>query len=34
MMQIRGGLEKAEEPVRVQHTIELLAAALRNTSGE
>ena len=30
MMQIRGGLEKAEVPVRVQHTIELLAEALRN----
>jgi len=30
MMQIRGGLEKAEVPVRAQHTIELLASALRN----
>jgi iron-sulfur cluster protein len=30
MMQIRGGLEKAEVPVRVQHTVELLAEALRN----
>jgi len=30
MMQIRGGLEKAEVPVRAQHTIELLAEALRN----
>ncbi|MDX2480795.1 MAG: LUD domain-containing protein [Desulfuromusa sp.] len=30
MMQIRGGLEKADVPVRAQHTIELLAAALKN----
>ncbi len=30
MMQIRGGLEKAEVPIRAQHTIELLAEALRN----
>ncbi len=30
MMQIRGGLEKSESSVRAQHTIELLAAALRN----
>ncbi len=30
MMQIRGGLEKGNEPVRVQHTIELLAEALRH----
>lgn len=30
MMQIRGGLEKADAPVRAQHTIELLAEALRN----
>lgn len=32
MMQIRGGLEKAEVTVRAQHTIELLAEALRNKS--
>jgi iron-sulfur cluster protein len=30
MMQIRGGLEKQDSPVRTQHTIELLAEALRN----
>ncbi|MFK5925854.1 MAG: LUD domain-containing protein [Desulfuromusa sp.] len=30
MMQIRGGLEKAEVPIRAQHTIELLAEVLRN----
>ena len=30
MMQIRGGLEKGEVPVRAQHTVELLAEALRN----
>lgn len=30
MLQIRGGLEKEESPVRVRHTIELLAEALRN----
>ncbi|WP_321369244.1 L-lactate dehydrogenase (quinone) large subunit LdhH [uncultured Desulfuromusa sp.] len=30
MMQIRGGLEKSDVPVRAQHTIELLAEALRN----
>ena len=30
MMQIRGGLEKQEMKVRAQHTIELLAEALRN----
>jgi len=30
MMQIRGGLEKAEVPIRAQHTIELLAEGLRN----
>ncbi|MCK4501719.1 MAG: LUD domain-containing protein [Desulfuromonadales bacterium] len=30
MMQIRGGLEKAESKVRVQHTIELLAARLKD----
>jgi iron-sulfur cluster protein len=29
MMQIRGGLGKAESPVRARHTIELLAEALR-----
>ncbi|SDZ98919.1 iron-sulfur cluster-binding protein [Desulfuromusa kysingii] len=29
MMQIRGGLEKAGVPVRAQHTIELLAEALK-----
>ncbi|MCK5914179.1 MAG: 4Fe-4S dicluster domain-containing protein, partial [Desulfuromusa sp.] len=34
MMQIRGGLEKAEAPIRVQHTIELLAEALRNKAKE
>ncbi|MCD6186844.1 MAG: (Fe-S)-binding protein, partial [Desulfuromusa sp.] len=32
MMQIRGGLEKAEVPIRAQHTVELLAEALRNKS--
>ncbi len=31
MMQIRGGLEKQEMPVRAQHTIELLAEALKNS---
>lgn len=30
MMQIRGGLEKNDSDVRVQHTIELLAEALKN----
>jgi Fe-S oxidoreductase len=30
MMQIRGGLEKADESVKVRHTIELLGEALRN----
>jgi len=30
IMQIRGGLEKAVAPVRAQHTIELLAAALKD----
>ncbi|NOY13922.1 MAG: (Fe-S)-binding protein, partial [Deltaproteobacteria bacterium] len=30
MMQIRGGLEKEDSPVRVRHTIELLAEVLKN----
>lgn len=34
MMQIRGGLEKAEVPIRAQHTIELLARSLRDKSIE
>ena len=34
MMQIRGGLEKADVPIRAQHTIELLAEVLRNRAKE
>lgn len=34
MMQIRGGLEKNDVPVRAQHTIELLADVLRQAESE
>ncbi len=34
LMQIKGGLEKQEKPIRAAHTIELLAEALRKTKFE